>query len=93
MLDPDAVLRADIGPGAVQRHRGAAAVAELALSFAGRADLARRALVNGTAGLVVATDQQPIAVMAFTVTRGRIVELDILADRARLRTLPVGSTH
>jgi RNA polymerase sigma-70 factor (ECF subfamily) len=91
VLHPDVVLRADLAPGTVQRHRGAGPVAEQALSFAGRAGLARRALVNGAAGLVVATSQQPIAILAFTVTSGRIVELDILADRARLRALPVGT--
>jgi RNA polymerase sigma factor (sigma-70 family) len=90
VLDPDVVLRADVGgvpAGASRWLRGARAVAEQALSFAWRADLARPVLVNGGAGLLVAVDRQPIAVVAVTVTGGKIVEIDILADRARLSRL------
>jgi RNA polymerase sigma factor (sigma-70 family) len=90
VLDPDVVLRADAGAvpaGASRWLRGARVVAEQALSFAWRADLARRVLVNGGAGLLVAVDRQLIAILAITVTDGRIVEIDILADRARLARL------
>jgi RNA polymerase sigma-70 factor (ECF subfamily) len=90
VLDPDVVLRADLGAvpaGASRRVRGASAVAEQALSFAWRARFAHPALVNGAAGLLVATRDRPFAVMGFTVVRGRIVEIDILADPDRLRGL------
>jgi RNA polymerase sigma-70 factor (ECF subfamily) len=90
VLDPHVVLRADLGAtpaGVTRKFRGARAVAEQAMSFAWRADLARPALVNGAAGLVVTTGSGPIAVMAFTVGHGRIVEIDVLADPARLRRL------
>jgi RNA polymerase sigma factor (sigma-70 family) len=89
MLDPDVVLRADSGAmrGASVQFRGAAAVAEQALSFSWLAQYARPALVNGTAGLVVATRERPYSVMGFTVRGGRIVEIDILADPARLGQL------
>ena len=90
VLDPDVVLRADLGAvpaGASRRVRGAPAVAEQALSFAWRARFAYPALVNGAAGLLVATRDRPFAVMGFTIVRGRIVEIDILADPARLRGL------
>jgi RNA polymerase sigma-70 factor (ECF subfamily) len=90
VLDPDVVLRADLGAapaGAFRQFRGAESVAEQALSFAWRADQARPALVNGAAGLVVAVGREPIAVMAFTVRHQKIVEIDILADRHRLRQL------
>jgi hypothetical protein len=40
--------------------------------------------VNGSAGLVVTDGGRPAAVVAFTITHGRIVELD-LADRKKLR--------
>jgi RNA polymerase sigma factor (sigma-70 family) len=98
VLDPDVVLRADVGAvpaGASRWLRGSRVVAEQALSFAWRADLARRVLVNGGAGLLVAVDRQPIAVLAITVADGRIVEIDILADRARLGrlNLPLSPTH
>jgi hypothetical protein len=44
-------------------------------------------LVNGTAGAVVTSAGQPISVMGFTVSGGRIIEIDILLDPVRLRRL------
>jgi hypothetical protein len=73
--------------GAARQVRGAKAAAEQALSFSWRARLARPALVNGAAGLVVAAGGRPLAVLGFTVTGGRIVEIDILTDPARLGRL------
>jgi RNA polymerase sigma factor (sigma-70 family) len=90
VLDPDVVLRADRGalrPGASREVRGAPAVVEQALTFARLATSARPALVNGAAGFVVAPRGRPVAVAGFTVAHGRIVEIDILADPARLREL------
>src|SRR5215475_5179605 len=52
VLDPDVQLRADVGTGALTHLRGAWKVAEQAMSFAGLAEFARPALVNGAAGLV-----------------------------------------
>jgi hypothetical protein len=43
--------------------------------------------VNGAAGVVVAPGGRPFSVMAFTVTQGRIVAIDALADPARLSEL------
>ena len=52
------------------------------------AQSARLALVNGSAGIVSwLPDGRPMAVMGFTVVGGKIVEIDILADHARLRQL------
>ena len=88
MLDSDIVLRADIGvvrAGLSREVRGAAVVAEQALTFSRLARFAQPALVNGAAGLVTAPGGKPYAVMGFTVRRGKIVEIDILADPARLR--------
>jgi RNA polymerase sigma-70 factor, ECF subfamily len=91
VLDPDVVVRADLGAVAPAMPRmvgGAQAVAEQALSFARLALFVRPALVNGAAGVVSRTpDGRPFAVMGFTIRRGRIVEIDILADPARLRQL------
>jgi len=89
VLDPDVVLRADRGParpGSVEVH-GADEVARRALSFARLAPAARPALVNGAAGFVVAPGGRPFAVVGFTVTDGKIIEIDLLADRERLRAL------
>jgi RNA polymerase sigma factor (sigma-70 family) len=89
LLDPDVVLRVDRGelPGASREIRGASAVAEQALRYAGGAEYAQPALVNGAAGFVVAPRGRPVAVGGFTVTNGKIVEMDVLADPARLREL------
>jgi RNA polymerase sigma factor (sigma-70 family) len=91
VLDPDVVLRADRGaapPGASRLLRGASTVAGQALVFGrGLAQFARPTLVNGAAGLVAARGGRPVSVMGFTVTQGKIVEIDILADPERLREL------
>jgi hypothetical protein len=42
--------------------------------------------VNGAAGVVVSRPGRPLAVAGFTVADG-IVEIDLLADPARLREL------
>lgn len=47
----------------------------------------QRALINGAAGLVSSRDGEPFSIGAFTVRNGKIVELDILADRERLAGL------
>jgi RNA polymerase sigma-70 factor (ECF subfamily) len=83
VLDPDVVLKADRGAipaGGSREIRGAEGVAAQARSWS-RVDLTmQRALINGTAGLVSTREGQPFSVGAFTVTGGRIVEIDILAD-------------
>jgi RNA polymerase sigma factor (sigma-70 family) len=93
LLDPEVVVRADAGAvpvGASRVVRGAAAAAEQVLTAGGFGRLARMArpvLVNGAAGVVMATGGRPLAVVGFTVRGGRIVEIDILADPERLRRL------
>ena len=90
LLDPDVVLRADVGslPTAAGRHvRGAAAVAGQSVTFSALGLSMRRALINGTPGAVSTRDGQPFSIAAFTVSDGRIVAIDILADPARLREL------
>jgi RNA polymerase sigma factor (sigma-70 family) len=90
VLDPDVVLRADVGAlplGASRVVRGASAVAEQALAFRQLGSFARPALVNGAPGFVAAPGGQPVSVLGFTVARGKIVEVDVLADPERLRRL------
>ena len=87
VLDPDIVLREDGGAGASLVIRGARAVAERASSFAHLSPYAQPALVNGAVGAVVAPQGRPFALLAFTVTDGRIVEIDVLSDPARLGEL------
>jgi RNA polymerase sigma-70 factor (ECF subfamily) len=90
VLDPDVVLRADVGAGlagAAREIRGARAVAGQALAFSRLAQFAKLALVNGAAGLVTATAERPYAVMGFMIRQGKVVEIDLLADPERLRQL------
>lgn len=87
VLDPDEVLRADsaaVRMGASREVLGVKAVAD---TFKGRAQAAQPALVNGAVGAVWAPGGRPRVVFGFTITRGKIVEIDLLADPARLRQL------
>jgi RNA polymerase sigma factor (sigma-70 family) len=87
LLDPDVVLRADrtaARMGASREVRGAAGVAD---TFSGRARFARPALVNGAVGLVWAQRGRPRVVFAFTITGGKVTEIDLVADAERLRRL------
>jgi RNA polymerase sigma-70 factor (ECF subfamily) len=87
VLDPDVVLRADhaaVQAGASSEVRSAPAVAR---QFSGRARAAQPALVNGAAGAVWTRGGRPFIVFDFTITSGKIVEIDILADPTRLQQL------
>ena len=90
VLDPDVVLRIDGGAvraGLSREVRGVRAVTEQTLTFSRLSPFVRPALVNGGAGVVVIPRGRPFAVMGFTLARGKIVEIDVLADPARLRRL------
>jgi RNA polymerase sigma factor (sigma-70 family) len=90
VLDPDIVLRIDRGArlrGTSMDVRGARAVAERGLAFARLAPFARPALINGAAGLVVSRGGRLLGVAGFTVARGKILEIDLLMDPARLREI------
>ncbi|HEX3904367.1 MAG TPA: sigma-70 family RNA polymerase sigma factor [Polyangia bacterium] len=93
-LDPDVVLHADGvavaaavanrssgAPPLAPEVRGAAAVAQV---FRGRARGAQPALVNGAAGAVWAPGGEPRAIFAFVIAAGKIVEVEVIADPARI---------
>ena len=92
VLDPDVVRRVDavaLPPGAPRELRGAQAVARGALAGSQRARSApvALALVNGSVGVVVAPRGRLSTVITFKIRRGKIVEMDVLTDPARLRQL------
>ena len=88
VLDPDVVRRVDFGrAGGYDELRGAEAVARQAIAFSKMGLVVRPALVNGVAGAVSMRDGEPFSVGALTVRNGKIVEIDILADRERLGEL------
>ena len=70
--------------GAEAEVRGARAVAG---TFTGRARFARPALVEGAVGAVWGPGGRPRVVFAFTVRDGRVAEIRLLADPARLAEL------
>jgi RNA polymerase sigma-70 factor (ECF subfamily) len=83
VLDPDVVLRADVGP---RRRpvvvRGMEAVAKWARSPQGAQ--VHPVLVNGAVGAVVTVNGRPFAVLAFTVVGDKIVEIDGIRDPDRV---------
>lgn len=90
VLDPDVVLRADAGvtvPGGSRIERGARAVASGAVAFRTLGYVSRLALVNGAPGVVTFAGEQAFSVVGFTVAGGKIVEMNILVDPARLERL------
>jgi RNA polymerase sigma-70 factor (ECF subfamily) len=87
LLDPDVVLRADsaaVQAGASGELRGPRAVAE---QFSGRAQVAQPVLVDGAVGLVWAPGGQPRVVFDFTITGGKVVAIEMVADSERLGQL------
>jgi RNA polymerase sigma factor (sigma-70 family) len=87
VLDPDVVLRVDTGTGVLRTVHGAADVAGQAVLFKARAEFTSIVLVNGSPGILTAPDGKPVALMAFTVRAGKVVEIDLLADPERLAGL------
>src|SRR5919204_6609613 len=88
LLDPNVVLRAD--STVVKRPRanlqaevrGALAVAG---AFAGRAEGAHTAIIDGFVGAVWAHGGRPRAVFDFRIAHGKIVAIEIVADPDRAR--------
>jgi Sigma-70, region 4 len=94
VLDPDIVLRADGGRlvSASRFVRGAQAVAGQAATFSRLCLSDQVVLVNGNIGLLERRpDGKLFAVIGLTIARGRIVEMDILADPERLERLDLSA--
>jgi RNA polymerase sigma-70 factor (ECF subfamily) len=93
VLDPEVVLRSDGGPTRPRltfQLRGVDAVAGSAKGFHQFTGTLRPVVVNGGAGVVVATQARTFCLMAFTVSNGRITEVDVLIDPDRLAALGLG---
>jgi RNA polymerase sigma factor (sigma-70 family) len=82
-LAPDVILRA---PGH-DPVTGAENVARQAMLFSDPAVAHRDVLVNGVPGQLALRDGVPTAMLAFTVSGGRIAAIDIVTDPARLSHL------
>ena len=96
VLDPEIVLRADGGASQsrptieLRTPREVAAQATMASKLA---PYARPALINGTPGVVVVVNGRPFSIMAFTVTNGRIAEIDVLYDPERLALVDLSAVE
>jgi RNA polymerase sigma-70 factor (ECF subfamily) len=88
VLDPDLVVRADLG-GAPTEIRGAAEWAKGAVAYGHLAQLTQRALVDGAVAVVVAPRGKLVRALRFTFANGRIVEIEVIGNPARLDELDV----
>jgi RNA polymerase sigma factor (sigma-70 family) len=94
VLDPDVALRADETALRMGRRSGfltselygAQAVGE---KFAGAAQSAQLALIDGVPGAVWAAGGTPRLVFGFTIRNGKVVEIELAADTERLSRLHI----
>ena len=90
VLDPDVLVRSDVaavGPGGSREVRGARNWAKGAIVAARGARFAQPALVDGRVGLVVAPRGRLFRVLSFTFAGGKIAQVEVIGDPARLREL------
>jgi len=90
VLDPDVLVKVDEGagrPGGPREIRGARNWAKGAIAFSQHARFAQAALVDGAVGAVFAPRGKLFSVLSFTITHGKIVQVDVIASPARLREI------
>ena len=94
VLDPEVALRADeaalrmgVRTGWLTSElEGADAVAE---QFAGRAEAAQLALIDGVPGMVWVAGGRPRVAFGFTIRDDNVVEIELVADPERLSRLKI----
>src|SRR6185436_11025710 len=94
VLDPAIVLRANGGAvkGMSRFVRGAQAVVAQAATFSKLGLSNQVVLVNGNVGVVSRLpDGRLLSVIGFTIAGGKVVEMDILADPARISRLDLSA--
>ena len=94
VLDPDLVVRVDAAAaraGAAQEVRGALNWAKGAVAYARLIQPATVCLVDGALGAVWAPGGRLSRVLRFAVRDGKIAQIEILADRARLDALELAA--
>ena len=90
VLDPDVVVRVDEAgarPGAPREIRGARNWAKGAIAFSQFAQSIQPMLVDGAVGLLWAPRGRLSRVLRFTIERGKIAHVDVVADAARVREI------
>jgi RNA polymerase sigma-70 factor (ECF subfamily) len=94
VLAPDAVLRPDAEALRMGARNGWIAsdlhgAEAVATRFAGQAQGAQPALIDGLPGGVWAAGGRPIVVFGFTIRNGRVAEIELAADAERLSRLKI----
>jgi RNA polymerase sigma-70 factor (ECF subfamily) len=90
ILDPNVVQRMDrfaVPSGVAREVHGATSIAKRASRGGARA--AQAALINGKVGVVVAPQGRLVMVLDFTIVNGKITQIDVIADPARLAQLEI----
>lgn len=87
LLAPDAIMRADSAAVAVGSPALVSGAAEIAGVFAGRAQTAEVALIDGLRGLIWAPGGRPRVVWQFEIVDGRVVQIFAISDRERITQL------
>jgi RNA polymerase sigma-70 factor (ECF subfamily) len=93
VLDPEVVVRLDAtvgAPSAPREIHGAANWAKGAITYARMARFVQPALVDGNVGLVMAPAGQLQRALRFTFKAGKIAEVEIIGESARLQELELG---
>jgi len=90
VLDPDVVVHIDEAaarPGALREIRGAHNFAKGAITFAQFAHQVEPMLIDGTVGLAWTREAKLLRALAFSLKDGKISQVEIIADTARLEGL------
>ena len=91
LLDPEFVVRMDrahVARGAHLEIRTAEDWARLAMTaFSRYAPFVQPALINGSLGVVLALGGKLSQVVSFTISNGKITQIDIITNRDRLKQL------
>lgn len=87
VLDPDVVFRADAGAGGPTEIRGAHSWARQAVAYSRGARWVQPVLVDGVVGVVLAPHGRLQRVLRFVFADRRIVQVDVVAEPARLAQL------
>jgi len=93
VLDPEVLVHIDetaAAPGAAREIRGAANWAKNAIAYSRGARFVRPVLVDGTVGALLAPQGHLSRILRFTLKEGKIAEVDIMGDPARLQELELG---
>jgi RNA polymerase sigma factor (sigma-70 family) len=87
LLDPDVLLRDDSAglPGGAEQMRGARVVGGYALRFSRHAQAVEPALVEGAVGLAIVPGGRLFGALGFTISGGRIAQIEMISDPERLR--------